>query len=552
MPDSRNSKQHESNTFIRLLGVLWRGKWIIIFCGFFIGGAMLFVSFLLPKIYSSQMTILLPERQTSGAMMMSALTGQLNLGGMMSTSVDLEVTIMNSPSVLEEVVVEYGLLPKMTDVPSNPDKTPYLSDFHANEIAGGNEFTFEFINDDGDYIVYDWKEKYKGSGSNYSRFRGEGFSFMMTAQDAEAGDSFTLEILDPEDAANALASMINITPSTADTIEITAEATSPVMAQNIVTAIVNKYIERTELYSSGNSGRLRSFLENQLNETKAKLEAASRRLARYSTEEMVYEPEVELAALFETLRNLETQRLMAKIQRKVTEAQLETAEDYTTGGATSESVAASAMGLPGAAGTYDVATSNLETQVDLLRLQLAELRSRLADNHPQVRETEEKLAKAEQALREKKRRNLVNELETFRNTEVSLQRELNDLEQELAGQPEKYVEYNQLKMEVTALGEVSKFVAAQYEQARIDEQRALGNRALPRVLTEATYESAPVRPKKKFYALVGGFLGGILGISIVLSRYYLRRTRFFERLKREVADDDDETKRPNAAARRRE
>jgi|GEM_PF-2702359 len=522
------------NIIIRFLALMWAGKWIIVFCGLLTGIVTLVICFILTPMYSSEMTILLPEKAQSMTSLLSAFGG-MSIGGLVPTTVDLEAELMASRSVLEEVVVEYGLLPDYSEVPSNDDKTPYLSDFEANETAGGNNYTFEFISDDGDYFVYTGKGRYIGSGENYGRFEAEGLSFVMACHSPEKGGTFTVTINTPEEAASLLREMIDVTPSTGDTIVVTAESYTPVMAQNIVTAIVNKYIERTETYYSGTTGQLRSFLENQVNEVRAKLENDARRLATYSVEQMVFSPEVEVATFINQISSLEQQRLLTKIQRQVVERLLESAQ--TSGAAISaEAAAASALGVPGAAATYDVATSTLETQVDNLRLRLAQLLTHYTVEHPLVKEAEESLRTAEEELRAKNVRNMSKQLDQLRTTELSLQREIDDITGLLRDQPPKFVEYSQLKLEIAGYGELYKYLVAQFEQARLEEQRTLANRDVPRIVSGASYDSRPVRPRKVIYTLIGGFIGGLIGIGIVLGRHYLRRTEFVDRLKAEAAE----------------
>ncbi|MCK4594325.1 hypothetical protein KAU45_07470, partial [bacterium] len=311
---TEESKGH--NLIIRFLALMWAGKWIIVFCGVFTGIVTLVICFTMTAVYSSEMTILLPEKMQAITSLLSAFGG-MSVGGLVPTTVDLEAELMSSRSVLQEVVVEYGLLPDYSKVPLNADKTPYLSDFKANETGSGNNYTFEFTSDDGDYIVYNRKGRYIGSGNNFDRFEAEGLSFVMTCHSPEEGESFQVTINTPESAADELSKMINVLPSTGDTIVVSAESYTPVMAQNVVTAIVNKYIERTETYYSGTSGQLRSFLENQMNEVRAKLESDSRRLASYSVEQEVFAPEIEIATFIQQLSALEQQRLLVKVQRQV-------------------------------------------------------------------------------------------------------------------------------------------------------------------------------------------------------------------------------------------
>ncbi|OGD78341.1 MAG: hypothetical protein A2Y64_04230 [Candidatus Coatesbacteria bacterium RBG_13_66_14] len=522
------------NFLIRFLALLWAGKWIIVFCGLLTGLLTLVICFLLTPIYSSEMTILLPEKTQTMTSLLSAFGG-MSIGGLVPTTVDLEAELMASRSVLEEVVVEYGLLPDYSEVPFNDDKTPCLSDFKANETAGGNDYTFEFTSDGGDYIVYTDKGRYIGSGENFGRFEAEGLSFVMACHSPEAGETFTVAINTPEEAAALLKDMIDVTPSTGDTIIVTAESYTPVMAQNIITAIVNKYIERTETYYSGTSGQLRSFLENQVNEVRAKLESDARDLAAYSVEQMVYAPDVEVTTIIGQIAALEQQRLLVKVQRQVVERLLENAQ---TSGATisAESAAAAALGVPGTTATYDVATSQLETQVDNLRLRMAELLSYYTEEHPLVKEVKESLRAAEEGLRDKRLRNMNKQLDELRTTELSLQREIDDIKDFLRDQPPKFVEYTQLKLEIAGYGELYKYLVAQFEQARLEEQRTLANRDVPRIVSAASYDSRPSRPRKVIYTLVGGFLGGLIGVGIVLGRHYLRRTAFMDRLKAEAAE----------------
>jgi uncharacterized protein involved in exopolysaccharide biosynthesis len=357
----------------------------------------------------------------------------------------------------------------------------------------------------------------------------------MACHSPEEGETFTVMINTPEEAAAMLKDMIDVTPSTGDTIIVTAESYTPVMAQNIITAIVNKYIERTETYYSGTSGQLRSFLENQVNEVRAKLESDSRKLAAYSVEQMVFSPEVEVTSAINQLAALEQQRLMAKVQRQVLESLMESAQTSGTS-ISAESAAATALGVPGTAATYDVATSTLETQVDSLRLHLAQLLTHYTPEHPLVKEAEESLKTAEEELRDKKMRNMNKQLEELRTTELSLQREIDEVTGLLRNQPPKFVEYAQLQMEIEGYGELYKFLVAQFEQARLEEQRTLANRDVPRIVSAASYDTRPARPRKVIYTLIGGFIGGLIGIGLVLGRHYLRRTEFVDRLKAEAAE----------------
>lgn len=529
------------NLVIRFLALLWAGKWIIIFCGFVTGIVTLVFCFTVAPIYSSEMTILLPAKQAAITSLLSAFGG-MSMGGFIPTTVDLEAEMMSSRSVLEEVVVEYGLLPDYSEVPLNADKTSYLSDFKANETGSGNKYTFEFVTDDGDYIVYNRKGRYIGSGNNFDRFEAEGLSFVMTCHSPEEGESFEVTINTPEVAALELSKMINVLPSVGDTIVVSAESYTPVMAQNIVTAIVNKYIERTETYYSGTTGQLRSFLENQVNEVRAKLESDSRRLASYSVEHGVFAPDVQIATFIQQLSALEQQRLMVKVQRQVVERLLE--GDITAGADISAgAAAATALGVPGSAATYDVATSQLEAQVDILRLRLTDLLTYYTEEHPQVQEAKRSLKAAEGDLRDKKIQNLTRQQEELRTTELSLQREIDGLYEIMRDQPPKFVEYTQLKMEISGYSELYKFLVAQFEQARLEEQRTLANRDVPRIVSAASYNSRPVRPRKMIYTLIGGFIGGLIGIGLVLSRHYLRRTEFFDRLKAEAAERAPRRKR---------
>ncbi len=529
------------NFLIRFLALMWAGKWIIVFCGVLTGIVTLVICFTMTPIYSSEMTILLPQKMQAMTSLLSAFGG-MSMGGLVPTTVDLEAELMSSRSVLQEVVVEYGLLPDYSKVPLNADKTPYLSDFKANETGSGNNYTFEFTSDDGDYIVYNRKGRYIGSGNNFDRFEAEGLSFVMTCHSPEEGDSFRVTINTPEAAAYELSKMIKVLPSTGDTIIVSAESYTPVMAQNVVTAIINKYIERTETYYSGTSGQLRSFLENQMNEVRAKLESDARRLASYSVEHMVFDPEIEISTIISQLSVIEQQRLMTKVQRQVVERLLRSAEAGGTG-ISAEAASAMAIGLPGSASTYDVATSQLEIQVDTLRVRLAELLTYYTEEHPQVQEVQRTLDVAEENLQEKKVRNLNRQLEGLRTTELSLQREIDEITDILREQPPKFVEYTQLKMEISGYSEMYKFLVAQYEQARLEEQRTLSNRDVPRIVSAASYDSRPVRPRKVIYTLISGFIGGLIGIGLVLSRDYLRRTQFFNRLKAETAEREPKRKR---------
>jgi len=527
------AETQKDNFLINIFGILWRGKWIIVVCGIVTGAAVFLFAMTMTSVYSSTITVLLPQNQAGGMGMLGMLSGMGNLGGLMPTSVDLDAAIMTSGSVLEEVAVEYGLLADTGEIPLNDsDKTPYLADFHANSTAAGNDYTFEFINDDGDYIVYGSRGRFVGSGSNFARFNGNGLNFVMACYTPEAGESFEVELMNVPGAAKALSDTISASPSTGDTIEVSSEGSSPVMAQNIVTAVVNKYIERTETYQAGSTGQLRSFLENKVNELEAKIESAARELARYTIEEQIFSPEKETTVALEMMSSLQEQQLLVKVQRQVV-------EELIAAGALSEASMMVGAQSAALAGVIVPATSQLEIQLDTLNTQLAALLTRFTEEHPQVIELKSSIESIEKQLQEKQMNLLEGTLEQLRTTESSLQDELDTALDELLDRPAKYVDYTKLKMEIDGYREVYKFLMAQYEQARLDEQKAISNRGIPRIVSPASYESRPVRPRKMIYGLAGGILGGFIGIGLVLSRHYFRRTRFFGRLRDEMARKDE-------------
>ncbi len=527
------AETRKDNFLINIFGILWRGKWIIVVCGMFTGAAIFLLSMLMTPVYSSTITVLLPQNQAGGLGMLGMLSGMGSLGGLMPTSVDLDAAIMTSGSVLEEVAVEYGLLADTGEIPLNNDKTPYLADFHANLTASGDDFTFEFLNDNGDFIIYGSRGRFIGSGENFARFNGNGLNFVMACYSPEAGESFEVELMNIPGAAKALSETISASPSTGDTIEVSSEGSSPVMAQNIVTAVVNKYIERTETYQAGSTGQLRSFLENKVNELEAKMENAARELARYAIEEQVFDPEAETTTALELMSSLEEQRLMAKVQRQVVE------ELITIGALDEASLMVGAQSAATLAGAIAPATSQLEVQLDTLNTQLAALLTRFTEEHPQVIELRNSIKSIEKQLHDKQMDLLEGTLEQLRTTENSLQEEIDISLARLLDRPDKYVDYTKLELEISGYREVYKFLMAQYEQARLDEQKAISNRGIPRIVSPASYESRAVRPRKMIYGLAGGILGGFIGIGLVLSRHYFRRTRFFGRLRDEMSRKDE-------------
>ncbi|MCD4733680.1 hypothetical protein K8R78_05525 [bacterium] len=526
------AETQKDNFLINIFGILWRGKWIIVVCGIVTGAAVFLFAMTMTSVYSSTITVLLPQNQAGGMGMLGMLSGMGNLGGLMPTSVDLDAAIMTSGSVLEEVAVEYGLLADTGDIPLNGDKTPYLADFHANSTASGNDYTFEFLNDDGDYIVYGSRGRFVGSGANFARFNGNGLNFVMACYSPVAGDSFEVELMNVSGAAKVLADTISASPSTGDTIEVSSEGSSPAMAQNIVTAVVNKYIERTETYQAGSTGQLRSFLENKVNELEAKMESAARELAKYAVEEQIFDPEKETTTALELMGALEEQRLLTKIRRQVV-------EELIAAGALDEASMMVGAQSAALAGVVVPATSQLEVQLDTLNTQLAALLTRFTEEHPQVIELQGSIESIEKQLREKQMNLLEGTLEQLRTTEVSLQREVDNSFDKLSERPDKYIDYTKLEMKISGYREVYKFLMAQYEQARLDEQKAISNRGIPRIVSPASYESKAVRPRKMIYGLAGGILGGFIGIGLALSRHYFRRTRFFGRLRDEMSRRDE-------------
>ena len=335
-------------------------------------------------------------------------------------------------------------------------------------------------------------------------------------------------------------------PEPPNLYEIASRGNDPVLVKNIVQSLLTIFLETAIGETRQDTGVAQKFLESQINEYEAKLNAAENRLMEFKRKNMGVLPNqgVGIFQRLQTARNdlsqLELKLLEATNRRSEIERQIQNLN--TTGRVT----------LPTGVASQP---SPLETRIANLQQRLDDLQMKYTAAHPDVRETKQTLATLEKKLEEEKAESAKGDASDAAATNPVYQQlkiALSEVEAEIAGMKVRRNAYQErltrLQKDLETLPEVEaelqrldrdyevnkqnyNELITRRESAKIAENvEATGEEVKFRVIEPPRVPTAPVGPDRPLFSTAVLFIsiGVGLGLAFLLSQirpvFYDRRT----------------------------
>jgi len=284
-------------------------------------------------------------------------------------------------------------------------------------------------------------------------------------------------------------------------ISVSYQAPNPAFAAAIANAFSQAYIE-TNLELKVNPARqYKDWFDKQTKEVRDDLEVAQRKLSAYEQEHGVL--------IIDGRFDVENMRL-ADLNNQLTGAQVQSAESSSR----HSQVTSSAETLPEVIANPVVA--NLKTELARLETERGQLSERLGDNHPMMRELNERIVEQSQRVRAEIQR-VANSLGTT--TRVSTAR-IKELTETVERQKAVVLELKKHRDQIAVLQrdienaqKAYDLVTQRLAQTNLESQTQQTNIS---VLTPATPPLEHSSPKIALNTIIAVFLGILLGIGVAL------------------------------------
>jgi uncharacterized protein involved in exopolysaccharide biosynthesis len=493
----------------KYIKVIWKRRWLVIITAGLTGLAALIISFLVRPMYKSSTTIVLITEQmgifSSPAVM--NLMSMANLGE--PTTTDTELEIMTSKAVTTQVIKKLSLQVDRYHIPRDSNGRQLISEITVEETAKPNLYYIEFTDDNGDYQLVDTNDNYFGSGTAGEDFRAAGLAFLVFPYNWEKGRRIEFAVSSIDSSAKELKeNVISIKEQANYMLEITAIADDGLKAKRIAEEVINQYVNVTNSFKKSVAHETRLLLEDRMFEIKRKRDMSEQLLVDYqqSHNTVFLGPRAE--ALANQIGSLQSERIQAEIQSEAIRRSLQLS---------SRNPSQMNIYLPsvpsgtdtGSTANTDPVITELETQVDQLRLRLNSYLARYTEKHPLVVETQEALRKAENELYGRIRQRLDSYLNTYQAQLSAIYSEFDNL---VATMPPEQMEMAHIARDVEEYSAILSALQAQYEEALIQETQEQSQSRRVRIVSPSTVPDTPSFPRKKMNAIYGALAGIILGV----------------------------------------
>ena len=294
------------------------------------------------------------------------------------------------------------------------------------------------------------------------------------------------------------ATTINVKGNDSFTIEFAHS--DPAKAQAVVSRMASVFIEETSSIRSEQVAEASTFIESQLEEARHEIESREEALRRFKERNMGHLPE-QTPANLATLQRLQSEQQVNEESLRAATERVRVLED-----------------------TLAANGQNATKELAALRGQLASLKSRYTDAHPDVKSLSDRIARMEKEQEESVGTSALHDpaLEAARAEVENMKARRRDLEARIA-------EF-QARVEMTPRTEQELATLTRDYQKLKDNYLALFNRKLEaqmaeklderwkgehfRILDPAYLPEKPSYPKRSMFLLVGTFLGLLAGVGI--------------------------------------
>jgi capsular exopolysaccharide synthesis family protein len=313
-----------------------------------------------------------------------------------------------------------------------------------------------------------------------------------------------------EDAPIILANLKVTRPPNTYLIAISYRSPDARLSADVANAISNAYIDHAHDIQYRSSARVAAFMEQHLEEIKAKMELSSAALAKFERELNIISPEEKTSILSAHLVQLNAEHTSAEADRVRKEASYRAVKSGSL-----EAAQVSSQGE---------ALKKLSEQLDEAQQKFAEVQAHFGSNHPEYRKAGTQVAELQRLL-QKTRANIAQRVEVEYtqavNREDMLKQAVAKTKAEFDQLNARSFEYQALKHEAEADRKLYEELIRKIKEAGIN---AGFQSSAIRIADEARPSFKPVHPNKPLNLSLAFLLSSLLSIIVVIAGDALNNT----------------------------
>ena len=309
----------------------------------------------------------------------------------------------------------------------------------------------------------------------------------------------------PQDMVEKMRAVIAINVKGNDAFTIEFTHTDPKTAMEVANRLATLFIEEKSEKRSAQASGAYEFIESQLEQARESLEKQEAEIRRFKERNLGHLPE-QTGANLATLQRLQTEKQAVEGNvRAATEKQELLEKNLTAGGV------------------------NTSTELNQLRSQLSTLRGRYTDEHPDVRQLENRIQRLEEKLVAGSGATPVNAsdpaLDTTRLELAALKSRRDELERQISSFQARVEQAPRTEQELSTLSRDYQKLRENYmsllnrkleaQMAEKLEQRWKGQQF--RILDPAFVPDRPYYPNRQSFLLVGILAGIVLGLGAAVA-----------------------------------
>lgn len=479
-----------------LIAVLLHRRWLILGIAIAVTGFMaLYVNQLVP-IYSSEATVVVePSRQR-------VLTAESVVQGLNPDyyTNETEAAVLGSRELARKVVERLDLVNNPLFNVNLAHPTPSLISSLLNPIKAGIHTLVIAI---GDIVTSGrYSEELETNASLVASRRA---AIQFSPEDERK------QLI--EDATDVFITDVTIVPAQrARVITVRFSSPDPELSARSANALADTYIlDQLEAKGSATT-KASEFLNQRANELRTRVIESQQKLEEFRRQSGIVE--VGGASIYQRQRDdLETQLIQARAKRAEADARYDQVQKLLK----------SSGGIDTAAAVMDsqLIQRMREQETQVVR-KIAELRTKLRPNHPNMALAESELKDLDTKIKDEVNKivvSLANERDIASVRETNLTEEISRVQGKLDEQHDAEVTLRSLQSEVTANNQLYETILARFKQA--DVQESATPEADARVISRATIPTDPFYPKKKFIIVASLILSTLMGIGLAIALEFL-------------------------------
>ncbi len=495
-PTPRPQGEEEIDLFNYINVILRRWKtFAVALCIVFIG--VVLYTFLMKPVYEASSSLHVKEDKGKGNIL-----GELSLNS--SNPVNAEIEIFKSRTGAENVVerlhldwrvegASEGFTFKILEFTSKAKKPVYRI-----KMTGAD--TFDVIDDNNDLIA---------QGKAGIPIRKNNFSLLLSNLKGQIGDSFQLTLLPFNNVAENLQNSVKVIEQGRQTgiIRASYTNTNPVLARDIVNALVQAYLDRAVVFKAEEASRTVSFIDEQIHGLSKELDTSEKNLQTYKSGAGVIKLDGEAQALIDKLSQMEKSRTEVILQKK----QMEFSRD-----ALKRAIQKGVVYSPGVM-KDDPLVVGLAQKLSELDVQKRALMSEYTEAHQLVKSVQSQIDEVQRKMLAVLETGLAN----LAKQEEEVTRQLGRYEGQMRSLPDVERDLARLTRLTKVNADIYTFLLQKHEEARIAKASTISNID---IVDPAITPIRPIKPQKALNLLLGLIIGLGFGICLAFFQEYLDDT----------------------------